>query len=321
MISVIIANYNKEAFVERTIRSALAQDQVSDLIVVDDASSDGSMDVIRRTVGNDRRAIVIGLETNRGQSFTENRGLERATGRYVIFLDSDDLLAPACCANRLRTAEDAPGFDAWVFPMTTFADDPEKPNGTWIPRTGDHLRHVLAHKLDWQLTQALWRREFLVRIGGFDETFVRLTDVSLHTRALLAGARVKCYPGLPPDCMYRIAPERYSWSVDELAARHVKGAIHYVTTYRPQVPPQLRHLLVGTLLAAIQRLAHWRRIGKLTSERFGALAEQLVGEASSRRQRAVLRTYVWANHASPVNVRGLNWMARKVLGLPVQKPR
>jgi glycosyltransferase involved in cell wall biosynthesis len=321
MISVIIANYNKEAFVERTILSALAQDEVSEVIVVDDASSDGSLDVIRRTVGNDPRAIVIGLETNRGQSFTENRGLERATGKYVIYLDSDDLLAPACCADRLRTAEDAPGFDAWVFPMTTFADDPEKPNGAWIPRAGDHLCHVLAHKLDWQLMQALWRREFLVRIGGFDETFVRLTDVSLHTRALLAGARVKCFPGLPPDCMYRIAPERYSWSVDELAARHVKGAIHYVTTYRPQVPAHLRHLLAGTLLAAIHRLVHWRRIGKLSPARFDELSRQLVGEAHSRRQRAILKGYLWANLASPIHVRGLSWMARKALRLPIPSAR
>jgi glycosyltransferase involved in cell wall biosynthesis len=316
MISIVVANFNKRQFIEATLRSALDQAAVSEIIVVDDASTDGSIDVIRGLAEAEPRIVVVSLDRNRGQSFSENRGLERATGDYVIYLDSDDLLAPGCCERRLAAAMSAPDADAWVFPMSTFTDDPARPTGSWVPRSGDHLRNVLAHKLDWQLMQALWRREFLVRIGGFDETFVRLTDVSLHTRALLAGARIRCFPSHGEDSMYRIAPDRYSWSVEELAARHVKGALHYVVTYRGQVPPHLRHLLSGTLLAAMQRLLHWWRIGKLPTPALDRLSAQLIEHGNSARERAVLKAYLQLCKISPIRPRGLTWVGRRALGVP-----
>ncbi len=316
MISIIIANFNKSAFVGKAIRSALEQTAVSEIIVIDDDSTDGSLGVIDGIARKDTRVSYLAFTRNHGQSFCENRGLDRATGEYVMFLDSDDLLRPGCCAKRLAEAEASPHNDAWLFPMFTFADDADRPSGTWIPRPGDHLRNVLAHRLDWQLMQALWRRDFLLRIGGFDESFVRLTDVSLHTRALLAGARVRCHPDHEPDCLYRIAPDRYSWSVDELADRHVRGALHYVLTYRPEVRPDMRHLLVGTLLAALHRLIHWHRSGRLSADRFDALSSSLVDACESPFQRAVLRAYLVANRPVPFHVRGLTWAARRVLGLP-----
>lgn len=316
MISIIVANYNKASFIEATIRSALVQDSVSQVIVVDDASSDGSLDVLRKLAREDSRVLLVALAENRGQSFSENRGLERATGKYVLYLDSDDLLEPGCCAGRVEVAESEPEADAWVFPMATFIDCPQRPVGAWIPRPGNHLRHFLSHRLDWQLMQAIWRREFLEQIGGFDESFVRLTDVSLHTRALLAGARVKCYPNRAIDCLYRISPERYSWSMDKLATRHVNGAIHYVATYRDLVPIQMRHLLAGTLLAIMETLVHWWRIGKLPNGDFVALSDRLLENAPSPGQRNVLRMYRSIHRISPSHVRGLGWAARRALRLP-----
>jgi glycosyltransferase involved in cell wall biosynthesis len=316
VISIIVANYNKASYIEATIRSALVQDSVSQVIVVDDASTDGSLDVLRNLAREDSRVLLVALAQNRGQSFSENRGLERATGKYVLYLDSDDLLEPGCCAGRVEVAESEPNADAWVFPMATFADSPQRPVGAWIPRPGNHLQHFLSHRLDWQLMQAIWRREFLDRIGGFDESFMRLTDVSLHTRALLAGARVRCYPNRATDCLYRISPERYSWSVDKLATRHVTGAIHYVTIYRDLVPVHMSHLLSGTLLAILETLVHWWRIGKLSNRDFIALSDRLLEHAPSASQRKVLRIYRFMHRISPVRVRGLGWAARRALRLP-----
>lgn len=316
MISIIIANYNKVAFIGRTVESALSQSDVSEVIIVDDASTDGSMDVLRGMLPADPRVILVPLSQNRGQSFSENRGLERATCDFVLYLDSDDLLVPDCCSARLRIALAAPDADAWVFPMATFVDSPERPTGLWIPRPGDHLRNVLSHRLDWQLMQALWRREFLGRIGGFDESFMRLTDVSLHTRALLAGARIRCYPDRAADCLYRVSPERYSWPMDQLAVRHVDGAIHYVRTYRSLVPEHLRYLLVGTLLAVAETLSHWWRIGNLSTRDFEALTSRLVDEVPIRSQRLAFRAFVIMQRRSPVRIRGLTWAARRALRLP-----
>lgn len=92
-ISILIANYNYEAYVGGAIESALAQTWPAvEVIVVDDGSKDGSRAVIERypTV----RAI---FQENRGHCAAARRGLEAATGDLVIFLDADDLLVPQTC--------------------------------------------------------------------------------------------------------------------------------------------------------------------------------------------------------------------------------
>jgi glycosyltransferase involved in cell wall biosynthesis len=316
LLSVVVANYNKAPFIGQTLASLAGQTMVREIIVVDDASTDDSIAVIRQAAERDSRIRVVELLENKGQSHAENQGLARASGKYVVFLDSDDLLKPDCCERRVQTAEAHPDADGWVFPMNTFDGDPERPTSAWIPRQTDHLRRVLAHCLDWQLTQVTWRRDFLLRIGGFDESFVRLTDVSLHTRALLAGARLMCFPDFPPDVLYRITPDRYSWSARSLADRHVAGSIHYIDTYRTAVPRQLERLLAGTALAALHRIIHFWRSGRLPKQDLERLAGLLIASCRHAGQRMILQNYLRLNVLSPVHVRGLTWATRRLLRLP-----
>ena len=91
-LSVVIANYNYEKFVGAAIESVLSQDQDVEVIVVDDASTDGSAKVISQYA--ERVAKVILLEKNRGQGGGLNVGFEEATGDLVMFLDADDFLIP-----------------------------------------------------------------------------------------------------------------------------------------------------------------------------------------------------------------------------------
>lgn len=90
-LSVIIANYNYEKFVGAAIESVLSQDQGVQIIVVDDASTDGSVDVINQYAD---RVEAILLEENRGQGGGLNTGYAAATGTLVMFLDADDFLVP-----------------------------------------------------------------------------------------------------------------------------------------------------------------------------------------------------------------------------------
>jgi glycosyltransferase involved in cell wall biosynthesis len=90
-LSVIIANYNYEKFVGAAIESVLSQDKKIQIIVVDDASTDNSVDVIKQFA--DRVETVL-LKENRGQGGGLNAGFEAATGDLVMFLDADDFLLP-----------------------------------------------------------------------------------------------------------------------------------------------------------------------------------------------------------------------------------
>lgn len=314
-LSIVVANFNKARFVEGTLRSALAQGDDVQVVVVDDASTDDSLAVIRAVAATDPRVEVVAMAANRGQSFCENRGLDAARGEYVIYLDSDDFLAPHCGSRRMEIAARDPDADMWIFPMSTFRQSPADAAPGWIPRDTDHLRRVLAHRLDWQLMQTLWRASFLRSFGAFDESFRRMTDVVLHTRALLAGARVRCYPDETPDCFYRIEESRLTFSADDLARRRVTAAVQYQRTFAPLVPPAYRRALTGTLLANMVWVLHQHRVGRLDGRLARELCAELVAACPLPAHRAVLRSFEAVNLAAPVHVPGVAWAARTVLGV------
>lgn len=88
-LSVVIANYNYEKFVAEAIESALGLDWPDvDVVVVDDGSTDGSLDIIR-SYGDQIRILAT---ENAGQRVAVNRGFDMSTGDVVIFLDADDVL-------------------------------------------------------------------------------------------------------------------------------------------------------------------------------------------------------------------------------------
>lgn len=93
-ISVIIPVFNSEKFVRQCIRSVLCQTYRNlEILVVDDGSQDGSLAICSRLCAQDGRIRVFHQE-NRGVSAARNRGLEKARGEYVFFLDSDDAIHP-----------------------------------------------------------------------------------------------------------------------------------------------------------------------------------------------------------------------------------
>ncbi len=96
LVSVIVGVYNKERFVGECLRSVLAQTYPNwELIIVDDASTDASLAEIERTVGHDPRAHILRRETNSGHpGVARNEALRAARGKYVAFLDADDLWKP-----------------------------------------------------------------------------------------------------------------------------------------------------------------------------------------------------------------------------------
>ena len=93
-LSIVIPIYNKEAYVEVCLKSLLEQDfQDFELIAVDDGSTDGSGDLCDRMAAKDQRIRVI-HQKNGGVTAARRRGVEEARGRYIMFVDADDMLLP-----------------------------------------------------------------------------------------------------------------------------------------------------------------------------------------------------------------------------------
>jgi glycosyltransferase involved in cell wall biosynthesis len=95
MVSVITPVYNSEEFLSETIESVIAQTYRNwEMIIVDDCSADHSPEIANRYAQADERIRVTSLSSNSGPAVARNRAIEMAKGRYIAFLDSDDLWEP-----------------------------------------------------------------------------------------------------------------------------------------------------------------------------------------------------------------------------------
>ncbi len=90
-ISVIIPNYNSELYIKRCIDSIIEQEyEVNEIIVIDDCSTDQSLNIIKEYINKNNKIVLIENEKNMGVSYTRNKGIENAKSEYIMFCDSDD---------------------------------------------------------------------------------------------------------------------------------------------------------------------------------------------------------------------------------------
>ena len=95
LVSIVTPVYNSEKFISETIDSIQNQTYKRwELILVDDCSSDNSYDIISEYIKNDKRIRYIKLEKNSGAAVSRNTGIKNAKGRFIAFLDSDDIWLP-----------------------------------------------------------------------------------------------------------------------------------------------------------------------------------------------------------------------------------
>lgn len=105
-VSLVIPAFNAEGYLERAVRSLLAQTlRELEIIVVNDASTDGTASLARRLQGDDPRVRFIDLPKNRGVQFTRSHGASVARAPRIGFVDADDWMAPQACEKLLAAAE------------------------------------------------------------------------------------------------------------------------------------------------------------------------------------------------------------------------
>lgn len=122
LISVIMPVYNTELYVSDAIKSILTQSLGDlELICIDDGSVDQSRAICEEFAANDERITVITQENN-GQGYARNRALERARGRFVYYMDSDDILSPTAL-EELHQEVESKNLDLLFFEAHSFGDN------------------------------------------------------------------------------------------------------------------------------------------------------------------------------------------------------
>jgi len=210
MVSIVIPNYNKSKYIIETINSVRSQSFENwECIIVDDCSTDSSVSIIKESISNDSRFQFLENKNNKGGSFSRNKGLDKAKGDFVLFLDADDILSSNCLENRLNHFYKNIDYDYMVFPMGTFVHRIGDSKSVWNDFNGNHLERFLSHNLPWHTMMVLWKRTCLIKLNGFQVEFSRSQDVELHTRALLnSDLQYKSHSELNVDCFFRISNER-----------------------------------------------------------------------------------------------------------------
>ena len=107
LVSIVITSYNDAAFIDDCLLSIRLQDADSwECIVVDDASSDSSVDIATRHCQEDKRFRVVRRQENGGLAAARNTGIFYTQGKYITFLDADDFMFPRTLEKRITSAFD-----------------------------------------------------------------------------------------------------------------------------------------------------------------------------------------------------------------------
>jgi len=95
LVSIITPSYNSKRFIKETIDSVISQTYINwEMIIVDDKSKDDSVEFIQELIKDESRIKLIVLKNNVGASTARNKALDIANGKYIAFLDSDDIWLP-----------------------------------------------------------------------------------------------------------------------------------------------------------------------------------------------------------------------------------
>jgi len=92
LVSIVMPTYNCAKYIEESVVSVIKQTYTNwELIIIDDCSTDNTEDIVKRYCEKDNRIKYFRLDVNSGAAIARNEGIKCAKGRYIAFLDSDDL--------------------------------------------------------------------------------------------------------------------------------------------------------------------------------------------------------------------------------------
>ncbi|MSR89726.1 glycosyltransferase family 2 protein, partial [Patescibacteria group bacterium] len=95
LVSIVVPVYNAASFIDETIKTVLDQTYTNwELLLVDDKSTDKSVKLIKPYLTKDKRIKLLSNKKNSGAAISRNKGIDAAKGRYIAFLDADDLWLP-----------------------------------------------------------------------------------------------------------------------------------------------------------------------------------------------------------------------------------
>jgi glycosyltransferase involved in cell wall biosynthesis len=184
--------YNTEKYVGEAIRSILGQTTEDfELVIINDGSTDRSLEVIQEYAGSDRRIRLVSRE-NRGITVSRNEALALATGQYLAIMDSDDISLPQRFEKQERYLDEHPECTLVSCRMQVIDPEGAPIHIINMETTHDEIDAINMSGIGFFVPVSMMvRRDALVAIGGFSEKFALAEDrdicLRLSERGRLAG--------------------------------------------------------------------------------------------------------------------------------------
>ncbi|NJS14186.1 MAG: glycosyltransferase family 2 protein [Sphingopyxis sp.] len=231
--SVLIPVYNAAETLPATVRSVLTQSQPDfELILVDDGSRDASLAIMLELAASDRRIRVV-QQANGGVAAARNLAMELARGRFLAFLDADDLWHPKKLAQHaafhVHWPDLAISFARVAFSASPHVDDWSRQTCSAACPGVVGLSDLLAENPACTMSNMVVSRAAAARIGPFRSGMNFAEDQEWLVRAAAAGLEIRCLDAVL--VAYRFSPDGLSINLEkmyagwrDLVAEHGTGA-------------------------------------------------------------------------------------------------
>lgn len=198
-VSVLMAAYNSEKYIAKTIESLLMQTHKDlQIICIDDVSTDSTYSIIKEYAAQDSRIKVLQMERNSGQAKARNQGLAVAEGDYITVLDSDDWLSEDAIERAVEVLNNNKETDTVLFKLTYFNNEDNTENTYPMRSDKDEWSGEEAFRLslDWSIHGLYMCRSELYRDYPFDDSCRLYSDDNTTRIHYLHSGNIKSCNGI-----------------------------------------------------------------------------------------------------------------------------
>ncbi len=199
-ISIIIACYNDHEYIEQAIQSALDQTYKNkEIIVVDDGSNAKTKAILKEL---EPKLDFLITQNNKGVSIARNKGIEAATGKYILVLDSDDFFEPTFCVKAIEAFQKNSDIKIVTCYVNWFNT---KNNSTEFKPEGGSVKDALISNV--AMGSSMFRKHDWQLIGGYDQSMLEgYEDWEFYLRILKSGGKV----GVIPEVLFNYRNKKNS---------------------------------------------------------------------------------------------------------------
>lgn len=246
-VAVVIPCWNCDQKLSETL-DCIVRQTFGDwhLWCVDDQSTDNTREVIRKYEERDGRIhLVVRDREPKGAQTCRNTGFECAEGaEYVIWFDSDDLIAPYCLEQRVCFMDAHPGLDFAVFKAKSYHKDIFETEGCELfgyeYTPCEDLRRMLRRTLPFVGWTNIYRRESLLKAHlEWDEKILSLQDSDINIQSLLKGLQYAFASELPIDYFYRMNQKSGTISSKIFTKEHLRSHLYFISKLYETLSPEL----------------------------------------------------------------------------------